>query len=122
MAASATPLTSAPLSPEPAATGGSNPSKLGPGGLHSLPDQGFSRTLRPGLRRGKEGRLRGGGGGFRRGLPAIIPTVPCAALPRRYATGILTLVILGVGLPARPDSRLETWAHEEALRREAGKN
>mmetsp|Transcript_32724 Transcript_32724/g.82448 ORF Transcript_32724/g.82448 Transcript_32724/m.82448 type:complete len:106 (+) Transcript_32724:201-518(+) len=39
-----------------------------------------------------------------------------------YATGILTLVILGVGLPARPDSRLETWAHEEALRREAGKN
>lgn len=41
---------------------------------------------------------------------------------RRYATGILTLVILGVGLPARPDSRLETWAHEEALRREGAKN
>uniref|UniRef100_A0A7S1X1N6 Complex I-ESSS n=1 Tax=Tetraselmis chuii TaxID=63592 RepID=A0A7S1X1N6_9CHLO len=38
-----------------------------------------------------------------------------------YATGILTVIILGVGLPARPDSRLETWAHEEALRREAAK-
>mmetsp|Transcript_31328 Transcript_31328/g.74453 ORF Transcript_31328/g.74453 Transcript_31328/m.74453 type:complete len:108 (-) Transcript_31328:303-626(-) len=36
-----------------------------------------------------------------------------------YVTGLLTFLILGIGLPSRPDSRLETWAYQEALRREA---
>lgn len=34
-----------------------------------------------------------------------------------YATGILTTVMLTVGLLAKPDTRIETWAHKQALER-----
>ncbi|MCD9642626.1 hypothetical protein HAX54_029511 [Datura stramonium] len=34
-----------------------------------------------------------------------------------YVTSFLTIVILGVGLNAKPDLTLETWAHQEALKR-----
>ena len=34
-----------------------------------------------------------------------------------YATGILTTVLLTVGLSAKPDTRIETWAHKQALER-----
>jgi hypothetical protein len=34
-----------------------------------------------------------------------------------YVTSFLTIVILGVGLNAKPDLTLETWAHEKALER-----
>ncbi|CAA7407223.1 unnamed protein product [Spirodela intermedia] len=34
-----------------------------------------------------------------------------------YITSFLTIVILGVGLNAKPDFTLETWAHEKALER-----
>ncbi|GKC07374.1 hypothetical protein Tco_0998984 [Tanacetum coccineum] len=32
-----------------------------------------------------------------------------------YVTSFLTIVILGVGLNAKPDMTLETWAHQKAL-------
>ncbi|KAJ4951180.1 hypothetical protein NE237_028012 [Protea cynaroides] len=39
-----------------------------------------------------------------------------------YITGFLTIVILGVGLNAKPDFTIETWAHKKALERlETGK-
>ncbi|KAJ4959193.1 hypothetical protein NE237_026304 [Protea cynaroides] len=34
-----------------------------------------------------------------------------------YITGFLTVVILGVGLNAKPDFTIETWAHKKALER-----
>ncbi|OVA07871.1 NADH:ubiquinone oxidoreductase [Macleaya cordata] len=34
-----------------------------------------------------------------------------------YITGFLTVVILGVGLNAKPDLTIETWAHQKALER-----
>ncbi|KNA10863.1 hypothetical protein SOVF_140370 [Spinacia oleracea] len=34
-----------------------------------------------------------------------------------YVTSFLTIVILGVGLTAKPDLTLETWAHQKALER-----
>nr|GMC84340.1 uncharacterized protein LOC109151399 [Ipomoea batatas] len=34
-----------------------------------------------------------------------------------YVTSFLTIVILGVGLNAKPDLTIETWAHAEALKR-----
>ena len=34
-----------------------------------------------------------------------------------YITSFLTIVILGVGLNAKPDLTLETWAHQQALER-----
>lgn len=34
-----------------------------------------------------------------------------------YVTSFLTIVILGVGLNAKPDLTLETWAHQKALER-----
>ncbi|KAL6859007.1 hypothetical protein ACP4OV_018009 [Aristida adscensionis] len=34
-----------------------------------------------------------------------------------YVTSFLTVVILGVGLNAKPDLTLETWAHQKALER-----
>ncbi|XP_057449663.1 uncharacterized protein LOC130740947 [Lotus japonicus] len=34
-----------------------------------------------------------------------------------YITSFLTIVILGVGLNAKPDLTMETWAHEKALER-----
>ncbi|MQL93585.1 hypothetical protein Taro_026246 [Colocasia esculenta] len=34
-----------------------------------------------------------------------------------YVTSFLTIVILGVGLNAKPDLTLETWAHKKALER-----
>lgn len=34
-----------------------------------------------------------------------------------YLTWFLTVVILGVGLSAKPDLTIETWAHEKALER-----
>ncbi|MCD7463515.1 hypothetical protein HAX54_050773 [Datura stramonium] len=34
-----------------------------------------------------------------------------------YITSFFTIVILGVGLNAKPDLTLETWAHQEALKR-----
>ena len=34
-----------------------------------------------------------------------------------YVTSFLTVVILGVGLNAKPDLTIETWAHEKALER-----
>ena len=34
-----------------------------------------------------------------------------------YLTSFLTVVILGVGLNAKPDLTLETWAHQKALER-----
>ncbi|KAL3533862.1 hypothetical protein ACH5RR_007383 [Cinchona calisaya] len=34
-----------------------------------------------------------------------------------YITSFLTIVILGVGLNAKPDLTLETWAHQKALER-----
>ncbi|GFY93647.1 hypothetical protein Acr_09g0000930 [Actinidia rufa] len=34
-----------------------------------------------------------------------------------YITSFLTIVILGVGLNAKPDLTLETWAHQQALQR-----
>jgi hypothetical protein len=36
-----------------------------------------------------------------------------------YATGILTVVLLSVGLSAKPDTRIETWARKQALERMA---
>ncbi|KAK9807360.1 hypothetical protein WJX73_006175 [Symbiochloris irregularis] len=33
-----------------------------------------------------------------------------------YTAMALTVVILGVGLPARPDSRQTTWARKEAIK------
>ncbi|XP_039003427.1 uncharacterized protein LOC120130197 [Hibiscus syriacus] len=32
-----------------------------------------------------------------------------------YGTSFLTIVILGVGLNAKPDLTIETWAHQKAL-------
>jgi hypothetical protein len=32
-------------------------------------------------------------------------------------TSFLTIVILGVGLNAKPDLTIETWAHQKALER-----
>jgi hypothetical protein len=34
-----------------------------------------------------------------------------------YVTSFLTIVILGVGLNAKPDLTIETWAHQKALER-----
>lgn len=34
-----------------------------------------------------------------------------------YITGILTTLMLTVGLTAKPDTRIETWAHKQALER-----
>ncbi|XP_047939927.1 uncharacterized protein LOC125187386 [Salvia hispanica] len=34
-----------------------------------------------------------------------------------YLTSFLTVVILGVGLSAKPDLTIETWAHQKALER-----
>ncbi|XP_021894056.1 uncharacterized protein LOC110811791 [Carica papaya] len=34
-----------------------------------------------------------------------------------YITSFLTIVILGVGLNAKPDLTIETWAHKKALER-----
>ncbi|XP_019160995.1 PREDICTED: uncharacterized protein LOC109157595 [Ipomoea nil] len=34
-----------------------------------------------------------------------------------YVTSFLTIVILGVGLNAKPDLTIETWAHQEAIKR-----
>ncbi|KAL7585310.1 uncharacterized protein LOC111878649 [Lactuca sativa] len=34
-----------------------------------------------------------------------------------YVTSFLTIVILGVGLNAKPDLTLETWAHQKAVER-----
>ncbi|KAL3632438.1 hypothetical protein CASFOL_025422 [Castilleja foliolosa] len=34
-----------------------------------------------------------------------------------YLTSFLTIVILGVGLSAKPDLTIETWAHQKALER-----
>ncbi|KAE9590405.1 hypothetical protein Lal_00028108 [Lupinus albus] len=34
-----------------------------------------------------------------------------------YITSFLTIVILGVGLNAKPDLTIETWAHDKALQR-----
>lgn len=34
-----------------------------------------------------------------------------------YITSFLTIVILGVGLDAKPDLTIETWAHNKALER-----
>ncbi|CAL1385035.1 unnamed protein product [Linum trigynum] len=34
-----------------------------------------------------------------------------------YLTSFLTIVILGVGLNAKPDLTIETWAHQKALER-----
>ncbi|OWM67203.1 uncharacterized protein LOC116209599 [Punica granatum] len=34
-----------------------------------------------------------------------------------YVTSFLTIVILGVGLNAKPDLTIETWAHKKALER-----
>ncbi|XP_038973442.1 uncharacterized protein LOC120105229 [Phoenix dactylifera] len=34
-----------------------------------------------------------------------------------YITSFLTIIILGVGLNAKPDLTLETWAHQKALER-----
>ncbi|KAJ6331982.1 hypothetical protein OIU76_010373 [Salix suchowensis] len=37
--------------------------------------------------------------------------------PRRSIICFLTIVILGVGLNAKPDLTIETWAHQKALER-----
>ncbi|KAF8043858.1 hypothetical protein BT93_A1990 [Corymbia citriodora subsp. variegata] len=50
---------------------------------------------------------------------------PPAGQPRKwedwelpcYVTSFLTIVILGVGLNAKPDLTIETWAHQKALER-----
>ncbi|EYU20723.1 hypothetical protein ABFS82_11G006600 [Erythranthe guttata] len=34
-----------------------------------------------------------------------------------YITSFLTVVMLGVGLSAKPDLTIETWAHQKALER-----
>eukprot|EP00252_Welwitschia_mirabilis_P015003 TRINITY_DN33107_c0_g1_i1.p1 TRINITY_DN33107_c0_g1~~TRINITY_DN33107_c0_g1_i1.p1 ORF type:complete len:123 (-),score=16.28 TRINITY_DN33107_c0_g1_i1:37-405(-) len=34
-----------------------------------------------------------------------------------YTTGVLAVIILVVGLNAKPDTTLETWAHKKALER-----
>ncbi|XP_030452968.1 uncharacterized protein LOC115674648 [Syzygium oleosum] len=34
-----------------------------------------------------------------------------------YVASFLTIVILGVGLNAKPDLTIETWAHQKALER-----
>jgi hypothetical protein len=34
-----------------------------------------------------------------------------------YITGVLTTLMLTVGLTAKPDTRIETWAHKQALER-----
>ncbi|ERN11684.1 uncharacterized protein LOC18439885 [Amborella trichopoda] len=34
-----------------------------------------------------------------------------------YVTAFLTVVILGIGLNAKPDLTLETWAHNKAIER-----
>jgi len=34
-----------------------------------------------------------------------------------YATGIIAVVLLAVGLSTKPDTRIETWARKQALER-----
>lgn len=34
-----------------------------------------------------------------------------------YITGVLSVIILGVGLNAKPDTTIETWAHKKAMER-----
>lgn len=34
-----------------------------------------------------------------------------------YLTGVLATLMLTVGLSAKPDTRIETWAHKQALER-----
>jgi len=84
------------------------------------------------------GRTRGGGGGGGHGhdvghgglqeKPNQYPfnrTPPPPGDSRKwedwelpcYLTSFLTIVILGVGLNAKPDLTLETWAHQKALER-----
>ncbi|KAK9671528.1 hypothetical protein RND81_12G036600 [Saponaria officinalis] len=77
-------------------------------------------------------RIRGGGGSDRWTSPGhqerpngyfLNRTPPSPGQPRKwedwelpcYVTSFLTIVILGVGLSAKPDLTLETWAHQKAL-------
>lgn len=78
-------------------------------------------------------RLRGGGGGGGWWTPGkqdatgnlFAETPPPPGQSRKweswelpyYTTCVLTVIILGVGLNAKPDTRIDKWAHEEALRR-----
>ncbi|GLT88260.1 hypothetical protein SLE2022_062940 [Rubroshorea leprosula] len=39
-----------------------------------------------------------------------------------YITSFLTIVILGVGLNAKPDLTIETWAHQKALEKLAAES
>ncbi|KAJ9695727.1 hypothetical protein PVL29_010951 [Vitis rotundifolia] len=39
-----------------------------------------------------------------------------------YVTSFLTVIILGVGLSAKPDLTIETWAHQKALERLASES
>ncbi|XP_039016107.1 uncharacterized protein LOC120146673 [Hibiscus syriacus] len=39
-----------------------------------------------------------------------------------YVTSFLTIVILGVGLNAKPDLTIETWAHQKALEKLAAES
>ena len=43
----------------------------------------------------------------------------CSRAPSRYLTGIATVVILGVGLNAKPDTSIIRWAREEAKKQMA---
>ncbi|KAJ8448477.1 hypothetical protein Cgig2_012121 [Carnegiea gigantea] len=84
-------------------------------------------------------RTRGGGGGDRWTSPGhqdrpngylFNRTPPPPGQSRKwedwelpcYITSFLTIVILGVGLNAKPDLTLETWAHQKALERLQAQN
>lgn len=93
-----------------------------------------ANTLRARLRPSLRGRGGGGDGPSRWVSPghedrpkgfAFNRTPPPPGQSRKwedwelpfYVTSFLTIVILGVGLSAKPDLTIETWAHQKALER-----
>ncbi|XP_074306963.1 uncharacterized protein LOC141642158 [Silene latifolia] len=89
-------------------------------------------TLRSRLTQTLQTRTRGGAGSDRWSSPGhqdrpngyfLNRTPPPPGQSRKwedwelpcYVTSFLTIVILGVGLSAKPDLTLETWAHGKAL-------
>ena len=66
--------------------------------------------------RGEEWAARGGGAGDARAAAIRSPT-PSSPLPR-YSTLAASAALLIVGLQARPDSSIATWARGEAQKEE----
>ena len=49
------------------------------------------------------------------------PQPPTPVLLRSYIAGGMSVVLLGLGLSARPTTDINVWAKEEALRRRSEK-